>query len=105
MPFRAAEAPQGAASTHGPGKMTPLRSNMVTRNPDTFFNTVSPMKTTIFYAQQTLKTLKTLKRAMSYGTVMSSFSVEDFSVKAVSRLSKAEICRRYEKFVKTLAIK
>jgi len=30
---------------------------MVTRNPDTFFNTVSPMKTTIFYAQQTLKTL------------------------------------------------
>jgi len=49
--------------------------------------------------------IKTLKRAMSYGTVMSSFSVEDFSVKAVSRLSKAEICRRYEKFVKTLAIK
>jgi hypothetical protein len=36
--------------------MTPLRSKMVTRNPDTFFNTVSPMKTTIFYAQQTLKT-------------------------------------------------
>jgi len=46
-----------------------------------------------------------LRRAMSYGTVMSSFSVEDFSVKRVGRLSRKEICARYEKYVKALAIK
>jgi len=42
---------------------------------------------------------------MSYGTVMSSFSVEDFSVKRVGRLSKGEISSRYKKYVDALNIK
>ncbi len=46
-----------------------------------------------------------LRRAMSYGTVMSSFSVEDFSVKRVSGLSRPEISGRYKQYVSTLAIK
>jgi sugar/nucleoside kinase (ribokinase family) len=46
-----------------------------------------------------------LRRAMSYGTVMSSFSVEDFSVKRVSGVSKPEIRGRYENYVSALAIK
>jgi sugar/nucleoside kinase (ribokinase family) len=46
-----------------------------------------------------------LRRAMSYGTVMSSFSVEDFSVKRVGGLSKPEISGRYKQYVSTLAIK
>jgi sugar/nucleoside kinase (ribokinase family) len=45
-----------------------------------------------------------LKRAMAYGTVMSSFSVEDFSVKRVGRLSRSEVQDRYGKYVKSLAI-
>jgi len=46
-----------------------------------------------------------LKRAMAYGTVMSSFSVEDFSVKRVGKLSKADMHDRYNKYVKSLSIK
>ncbi len=51
------------------------------------------------------KNYDVLRRAMSYGVVMSSFSVEDFSVKRVGRLSKPEISARYNKYVKALAIK
>ncbi|HOW89944.1 MAG TPA: PfkB family carbohydrate kinase, partial [Elusimicrobiales bacterium] len=46
-----------------------------------------------------------LRRAMSFGTVMSSFNVEDFSVKRVGGLSRSEIRGRYEQYVSTLAIK
>ncbi len=46
-----------------------------------------------------------LRRAMAYGTVMSSFSVEDFSVKRVGRLSRPEISGRYKQYVSTLAIR
>ena len=45
-----------------------------------------------------------LKRAMAYGTVLSSFSVEDFSVKRTGRLSKSDITKRYNKYVKSLSI-
>ena len=45
-----------------------------------------------------------LKRAMAYGTVMSSFSVEDFSVKRVGNLSKADMHDRYKKYVRYLSI-
>ncbi|OGS46843.1 MAG: hypothetical protein A3J79_14410 [Elusimicrobia bacterium RIFOXYB2_FULL_62_6] len=45
-----------------------------------------------------------LKRAMAYGTVLSSFSVEDFSVKRTSRLSRSDINDRYKKYVKSLSI-
>jgi len=51
------------------------------------------------------RNLEVLKRAMYYGTVLSSFSVEDFSVKRVGRLSKAEINGRYDKYIKALAVK
>ena len=50
------------------------------------------------------RNINVLKRAMSYGTVMSSFSVEDFSVKRVGRLSKPDMHGRYKKYVKSLAI-
>jgi len=56
-------------------------------------------------AAPTWRNFDVLKRAMSYGTVMSSFSVEDFSVKRVARLSKAEISSRYNKYVNALHIK
>ena len=45
-----------------------------------------------------------LKRAMAYGTVMSSFSVEDFSVKRVGKLSKSDMYDRYKKYVRSLSI-
>lgn len=51
------------------------------------------------------RNLDVLKRAMTYGTVMSSFSVEDFSVKRGARLSRSEIRARYGKYVKALSIK
>jgi hypothetical protein len=51
------------------------------------------------------RNLDVLRRAMSYGTVLSSFSVEDFSTKRVGRLSKPEMCERYKTYVKALAIK
>ncbi len=46
-----------------------------------------------------------LRRAMSYGTVMSSFSVEDFSVKRVGSLSFSEIRMRYDRYVDALSIR
>jgi hypothetical protein len=42
---------------------------------------------------------------MACGTVMSSFSVEDFSVKRVSGLSKREIDARYGKYVDSLHVR
>jgi sugar/nucleoside kinase (ribokinase family) len=51
------------------------------------------------------KNFDVIRRAMSYGTVMSSFSVEDFSVKRVGGISKKEICSRYGKYVDALHIK
>ena len=56
-------------------------------------------------AAPTWRNFDVLKRAMSYGIVMSSFSVEDFSVKRVARLSKPEICARYGRYVDALHIK
>ncbi len=45
-----------------------------------------------------------LRRAMTYGTVMSSFNVEDFSVRKTANLTKLEIYTRYVKYVQSLAI-
>lgn len=50
------------------------------------------------------KNFATLRRAMAYGTVMSSFSVEDFSVRRMGRLTRSEMCRRYEKYVGALRV-
>ncbi len=51
------------------------------------------------------KNFNVIRRAMSYGTVMSSFSVEDFSVNRVGGITKKEICARYGKYVDALHIK
>jgi sugar/nucleoside kinase (ribokinase family) len=40
----------------------------------------------------------TLRRAVVYGSVMASFTVEDFSLKRLARLTPDEISRRYEAF-------
>jgi sugar/nucleoside kinase (ribokinase family) len=39
-----------------------------------------------------------LRRAMTYGSVMASFNVEDFGTERVSRLAEDEIGQRYEEF-------
>ncbi|MDQ3933481.1 MAG: PfkB family carbohydrate kinase [Actinomycetota bacterium] len=39
-----------------------------------------------------------LRRAMTYGSVMASFNVEDFGTERVSRLEEREIAERYEEF-------
>jgi sugar/nucleoside kinase (ribokinase family) len=39
-----------------------------------------------------------LRRAMTYGSVMASFNVEDFGTERVARLTQSEIHKRYEEF-------
>jgi hypothetical protein len=39
-----------------------------------------------------------MRRAVVYGTVMASFTVEDFSLKRLTRLTPAEIAERYTAF-------
>lgn len=51
------------------------------------------------------KDFNVIRRAMACGTVMSSFSVEDFSTKRVGGISKKEIDARYKKYVHALRIK
>ncbi len=51
------------------------------------------------------KNFNVIRRAMACGTVMSSFSVEDFSVKRVSALSKKDIDSRYGKYVDSLHVR
>ncbi len=51
------------------------------------------------------KNFNVIRRAMAYGTVMSSFSVEDFSVKRVGGLSRNEICARFNKYVDALHVR
>ncbi len=51
------------------------------------------------------KNFDVIRRAMSYGTVMSSFSVEDFSTKRVGTITKPQICSRFDKYVDALHIR
>ena len=51
------------------------------------------------------KNFDVIRRAMSYGTVMSSFSVEGFSTKRVGTVSKPQICSRFNKYVDNLHIR
>lgn len=51
------------------------------------------------------KNFNVIRRAMSYGTVMSSFSVENFSTKRVGTISKPQICARFNKYVDALHIR
>ena len=46
----------------------------------------------------------TLKQALAYGTVMSSFTVSEFSVNAIADLKKSEINKRYRDFLKLCQI-
>jgi hypothetical protein len=39
-----------------------------------------------------------MRRAMVYGSVMASFTVEDFSLNRLTRLTSAEIQERYAAF-------
>jgi sugar/nucleoside kinase (ribokinase family) len=41
---------------------------------------------------------QTLRRAMTYGSVMASFNVEEFGTERVGRLTTAEISRRFDEF-------
>ena len=41
---------------------------------------------------------QTLRRAMTYGSVLASFNVEEFGTERVPRLTSAEIHRRFEEF-------
>ncbi|HAH31322.1 MAG TPA: sugar kinase [Elusimicrobia bacterium] len=50
------------------------------------------------------RNINVLKRAMAYGTVLSSFSVENFSVRRTEKLSKSDISARYRKYVQSLSI-
>lgn len=45
-----------------------------------------------------------LKKAMAYATVISSFNVEDFSVRRVSALQKEEIERRFKTYTDNLRV-
>ena len=46
----------------------------------------------------------TLRRAMTYGSVLGSFNVEEFGVERVARLTREEIDSRYEEFRRITAI-
>jgi sugar/nucleoside kinase (ribokinase family) len=41
-----------------------------------------------------------LKRAVVYGTVMASFSVQNFSTVGIENLEQSEITKRYNEFIK-----
>ncbi|MBS3741350.1 MAG: sugar kinase [Candidatus Cloacimonetes bacterium] len=40
---------------------------------------------------------KSMKKALIYGTILSSYNIEDFSIKKVCKISKEDIQKRYEK--------
>ncbi|MDD4004570.1 MAG: PfkB family carbohydrate kinase [Elusimicrobiaceae bacterium] len=45
-----------------------------------------------------------IKKAMAYGTVVSSFNVESFSIGSLFSLKKADVSRRFARYVKSLRI-
>jgi cytidine kinase len=45
-----------------------------------------------------------IRRALAHGTVMASFTIESFSLDRLAELSKSEYDRRYQQFVKMLAL-
>ncbi len=48
--------------------------------------------------------LEEIKKAMAYGTVVSSFNVESFSIGALFKLKKSDVNRRFAKYTKSLRI-
>jgi sugar/nucleoside kinase (ribokinase family) len=55
-------------------------------------------------AEKDWRGIESLKRAMAYGTVLSSFSVENFSVRRTGGLSRAEIAARYKAYTGGLSV-
>ncbi|HEV8474772.1 MAG TPA: PfkB family carbohydrate kinase, partial [Methylomirabilota bacterium] len=51
-----------------------------------------------FLASEDRVDAATMRRAMVYGSVMASFTVEDFSLNRLTRLTSAEIEERYRAF-------
>ncbi|MFA6583996.1 MAG: PfkB family carbohydrate kinase [Elusimicrobiaceae bacterium] len=50
------------------------------------------------------RSLNEIKKAMAYGTVISSFNVENFSVSSIYRLKKSAIEKRFKKYTASLKI-
>jgi len=50
------------------------------------------------------KDISVLKKAMAYATVLSSFNVEDFSVRRTSRVTAEEVEARFRKYVGNLKV-
>lgn len=48
--------------------------------------------------------LADLRRAMAYGTIVASFTIEDFSVGRLKTLTREQIDTRYTEFVQTLGV-
>ena len=46
----------------------------------------------------------TMRRAMIYGSVMASFTVEDFSLNRLARLTPAQVAARYEEFEQLMRV-
>jgi len=55
--------------------------------------------------QKNWRTLKNLKTAMAYGTVMASFNIESFSVRRISSLTKQQIAARLEQYKQSICFK
>ena len=49
-------------------------------------------------AQEDWQDEATLRRAMTYGSVVASFNVEEFGTERVARLTREEIEERFEQF-------
>ncbi|MBI4880806.1 MAG: sugar kinase [Planctomycetes bacterium] len=57
-----------------------------------------------FLARNDLNDAAALRRAMVFGTVMSSFVVEDFSLAPFQRIGEAEIWSRYHDFIRFITV-
>ena len=57
-----------------------------------------------YLARQDATDGATLRRAMLYGSVMASFTVEDFSLKRLARLTPNELAERYAEFQELMRV-
>jgi sugar/nucleoside kinase (ribokinase family) len=49
-----------------------------------------------YLAQQSRMTFSALKKAAAYGTVVASFTIADFSLQSLTKISRTDIDRRFE---------
>jgi sugar/nucleoside kinase (ribokinase family) len=57
-----------------------------------------------YLAQTDNLTLPNLKRAMAFGTVVASYTVEDFSLERLKRLTRSDIDHRFEAFLQFVSL-